>query len=63
MTRLVFSLFATAICTVVPTMLFNQLDKGSLLLNTFYLLIAFGFGLLVALLVALPNILTGLVVK
>ena len=59
MTRLVFSLFATAICTVVPTMLFNQLDKGSLPLNTFYLLIAFGFGLLFA----LPNILAGFVVK
>ena len=59
MVRLVFSLIASAACTLVPTMLFSRLTSGSLSLTGFYALIVFGFGVAFA----LPNVLAGLLVK
>ncbi len=59
MTRLVFSLVATAVCTLVPTLLFDRLGKDALSLNAFYAIIAFGFGAAFA----VPNMLAGLLVK
>lgn len=59
MLRLVFSLVATAVCTLVPTQLFDSLTKGSLSLKSFYLIIVLGFGAAFA----LPNILAGIFVK
>ena len=59
MVRLVFSLLATAACTLVPSMLFSRLTGGSLSLRGFYGFIVFGFGIMFA----LPNVLVGLLVK
>ena len=59
MVRLVFSLIATAACTLVPSMLFDSLTGGSLTLTGFYAFIVFGFGIAFA----LPNVLAGLFVK
>lgn len=56
MARLVFSLLATAICTLVPTLLFGRLTSGTLSLKHFYLIIVLGFGLALA----LPNVLAGI---
>lgn len=44
MARLVFSLVATALCTLIPTMLFARLTAGTLSLRDFYLIIVLGFG-------------------
>jgi GPH family glycoside/pentoside/hexuronide:cation symporter/oligogalacturonide transporter len=43
-TRLVFSLAATAVCSLLPTIFFNKLDDGTLPLWGFYLVIVLGFG-------------------
>ena len=59
MVRLVFSLIATAVCTLVPTMLFSSLTGGSLSITSFYVFIVFGFGIVFA----IPNVLAGILVK
>ena len=59
MLRLVFSLVATALCTLIPTMLFGRLEAGSLSFTAFYWILVLGFGGFFA----LPIILTGLFVK
>lgn len=45
-TRLIFSMVATAICTILPTIFFKQLEQGQMDVRTFYLIIVFGFGLI-----------------
>ena len=59
MVRLVFSLIATAVCTLVPTMLFSRLTGGSLSITSFYAFIVFGFGIAFT----IPNVLAGILVK
>jgi Na+/melibiose symporter-like transporter len=59
MLRLTVSLIATAVCTLVPTFLFENLTTGKLPLTLFYRILVFGFGLLFA----IPIILIGLFVK
>lgn len=59
LTRLIFSLTSTAICTLVPTMLFEQVSNGQMSYLTFYLIIVFVFGGVFA----IPNILVGLFTK
>ncbi|MBU0934213.1 MAG: MFS transporter [Spirochaetes bacterium] len=54
--RLVFSTAATAICTLVPSLILEAFKAGSIDLSTFYLLIGVGFGIFFA----LPLILIGL---
>lgn len=44
-TRLIFSMIATAVCTLLPTVFFRQLEQGQMDVRTFYLIIVFGFGL------------------
>ena len=57
--RLVFSLVSTAICTLVPTLLFENLNKGVLTFWQFYSALVFGFGVTFA----LPLVLIGLLGK
>ncbi len=45
-TRLIFSMSATAICTLLPTIFFRQLEQGQMDVRTFYLVVVFGFGLI-----------------
>ena len=59
MTRLVFSLVATAIYTLLPTMLFDRLTDGSLTPAGFYLIVVLGLGAPLA----IPVILTGLLAR
>ncbi len=59
LTRLIFSLTSTAICTLIPTMLFEQVTKGNMSYLSFYLIIVFVFGGVFA----IPNILVGLFTK
>lgn len=59
MVRLVFSLVATALCTLLPTMLFSRLTAGTLSLQAFYWILVLGFGLMFA----VPVVLAGLFVK
>lgn len=59
MARLVFSLVATALCTLIPTMLFARLTAGTLSLRDFYLIIVLGFGAAFA----VPIVLAGLLAK
>lgn len=59
LTRLIFSLTSTAICTLVPTMLFEQVTKGNLTYMQFYLIVVLVFGSVFA----IPNILVGLFTK
>ena len=59
MVRLVFSLIATAVCTLLPSMLFSSLTGGRLSISSFYVFIVFGFGLAFA----IPNVLAGFFVK
>lgn len=59
MTRLIFSLVSTALCTLLPSALFARLNSGTLSLWAFYSIITLGFGLFFA----LPQILTGLFVR
>lgn len=54
--RLVFSQLSTAVCTLVPTVLFESLSKGNLSVWSFYAAVVFGFGSMFA----LPLILIGL---
>jgi Na+/melibiose symporter-like transporter len=45
LTRLLFSLSSTAICTLVPSLLFEMVvKKGTLSANGLYLILTFGFG-------------------
>jgi Na+/melibiose symporter-like transporter len=57
--RLAFSLLSTAICTLVPTVLFSQLTKQKIDVWQFYFIIVLGFGLYFA----VPNILAGIFCK
>lgn len=57
--RLVFSLVSTAICTLVPTLLFENLTSGNLSISGFYYALVFGFGTLFA----VPLILIGFFTK
>ena len=59
MARLVFSLAATAVYTLLPTMLFDRLSEGSLSLTAFYLIVVLGLGAPLA----IPVILTGLMAR
>jgi len=59
MLRLVFSLTATAVCTLLPTVFFDRLISGQLSLWAFYSIIVFGFGSFFA----IPVIFTGLFAK
>jgi Na+/melibiose symporter-like transporter len=59
MVRLVFSLIATAVCTLLPSMLFSSLTGGSLSISSFYVFLVFGFGLAFA----IPTVLAGFFVK
>lgn len=43
--RLIFSMVATAVCTILPTIFFKQLEQGQMDVRTFYLIVVFGFGL------------------
>ena len=54
--RLVFSLVATAVCTLLPTLLFDAYQAGELSLRSFYLILVLGFGTVFA----VPLILIGL---
>lgn len=54
--RLVISLIATAVCTLIPSELFRYYTNGGITLNTFYLIMVFGFGTVFA----VPLILIGL---
>lgn len=53
--RLVFSLVSTAVCTLVPTILFEQLVKGQIDVWRFYITLVLGFGTIFS----LPLILIG----
>lgn len=53
--RLVLSLASTAVCTLVPSLLFTDLNKGSLPFWQFYGILVIGFGLVFA----VPQILIG----
>ncbi len=55
-TRLIFSMSATAVCTLLPTIFFKQLEQGQMEVRTFYLIIVFGFGLIFT----VPIILAGI---
>lgn len=57
--RLVFSLISTAVCTLVPTLLFENLNKGNLSFLQFYGTLVFGFGTVFA----VPLILIGFLGK
>lgn len=54
--RLVISLIATAICTLIPSELFRYYTGGGISLQTFYFIMVFGFGTVFA----VPLILIGL---
>jgi len=57
--RLVVSTVATAVCTLVPSMILEAYQAGSITLTAFYLIIGLGFGLFFA----LPLVLIGLFTK
>lgn len=57
--RLVFSLLSTAVCTLVPTILFENLTQGKLTIWAFYLILVLGFGLAFS----LPLVLIGFFTK
>lgn len=57
--RLVFSLVSTAVCTLVPTMLFESLTKGHITIWAFYAALVLGFGTLFT----LPLVLIGFFTK
>jgi Na+/melibiose symporter-like transporter len=59
LTRLIFSLSSTAICTLVPTMLFERVTDGEMTYLTFYFIIVLVFGSLFA----IPNVLVGFFTK
>lgn len=57
--RLVMSTGATAICTILPTLVLDMYNSGKISQMAFYVIIAFGFGLLFA----LPLLLVGIFAK
>lgn len=57
--RLVVSTVATAVCTLVPSMILETYKAGTISLTTFYLLVGFGFGIFFA----IPLVLIGLFTK
>jgi GPH family glycoside/pentoside/hexuronide:cation symporter/oligogalacturonide transporter len=57
--RLVVSTVATAVCTLVPSMILEAYQAGSISLTAFYLIIGAGFGVFFA----LPLVLIGLFTK
>lgn len=57
--RLVVSTLATAVCTLVPSMILESYNAGTISLTGFYLIIGVGFGLFFA----LPLVLIGLFTK
>jgi GPH family glycoside/pentoside/hexuronide:cation symporter/oligogalacturonide transporter len=57
--RLVVSTVATAVCTLVPSMILEAYQAGSITLTAFYLIIGVGFGVFFA----LPLVLIGLFTK
>jgi GPH family glycoside/pentoside/hexuronide:cation symporter/oligogalacturonide transporter len=57
--RLIFSLAATAVCTLVPTFLLDSVKKGNMEYLTFYFIIVLAFGIIFA----IPQVLIGLFVK
>ncbi len=59
LTRLVFSLISTAVCSILPVELFSMLNKNIITVNQFYLAIVVGFGFFFA----MPLILTGFLTK
>ncbi len=59
LTRLIFSMTSTAICTLVPTMLFESYTAGNLSIMGFYFILVFVFGVIFT----LPLILIGLYTK
>ncbi|MDG0889596.1 MFS transporter [Paracholeplasma manati] len=59
LTRLIFSMTATAICTLVPTMLFESYTAGNLSILSVYFILVFIFGGVFS----LPLILIGLFTK
>jgi GPH family glycoside/pentoside/hexuronide:cation symporter/oligogalacturonide transporter len=59
LTRLIFSMIATAICTLVPTMLFESYTDGSLSILGFYFIMVIIFGAVFS----IPLILIGLFTK
>ncbi len=54
-----FSLFGGAVCTMIPSMLFEQYAEGKIGIWIFYLIIVAGFGTMFA----VPQILAGILVK
>lgn len=58
-TRLIFSMTATAICTILPTKLFEMLQDEQISVVAFYLIVVAGFGLLFT----LPIVFAGLFCK
>lgn len=56
--RLVFSTVATAVCTLVPSYLFNAYADGSISLQTFYLTILIGSSIFFAVPIFLASIVT-----
>ena len=59
LTRLIFSMTSTAICTLVPTMLFEMYTEGTLSIMGFYAILVFVFGGVFA----IPLILIGFMTK
>lgn len=57
--RLIFSLASTAICTIVPAFIFDEVKAGRMDYMVFYLIVVFVFGIIFA----LPHILIGIFVK
>lgn len=57
--RLVVSTVASAVCTLVPTMILESFKAGNIGIETFYIVVALGFGLFFA----LPLILIGFFTK
>jgi len=56
--RLVFSTVATAICTLVPSLILEAYKAGSISVDTFYLVVGIGFGVLFAIPLMLIGIFT-----
>ncbi|MDR1531112.1 MAG: MFS transporter [Clostridiales bacterium] len=56
MTRLVFSMSASAVCSLLPTVFFDMLVEGALTLSAFYLIVVVGFGLVFTLPILMAGI-------
>lgn len=57
--RLIVSTVATAVCTLIPSMILEEFKKGNITINYFYIIVGIGFGLFFA----LPLILIGFFTK